>query len=282
MGSFGTNLKEIRKSRKISQKQLAEHIGVGQTTIANYESDQRFPNPIILSQIAHVLNTSVDKLIETPVEFNPVDDINAFNQEVLNLILNNKDSKAKDMVMGLLKRGYQVLDLYDIVLRRILYMVGEMWQTGEISIPMEHHVTHIIDQLIVLLSPHKEVKGHSKKTVTLIAPSNEEHLIGLKIIKEIFTAYGWTALFIGNSVPWQSLTETIVNKKIDLVVITSTIPSDQNQVAAMIDHIKSKVKAQVMVGGQAFENNNYSYKHLNADYFILNKDSLYQFLKNNS
>lgn len=281
MGSFGTNLKEIRKSRKISQKQLAEHIGVGQTTIANYESDQRFPNPIILSQIAHVLNTSVDSLVELPIEFNPIDNIDAFNKDILTLILNNKDREAQDKVLGLLKRGYKVLDIYDIVIRRILYMVGKMWQTGDISIPMEHHVTHIIDQLIVLLSPHKEVKGHSHKTVALIAPSNEEHLIGLKIIKEIFTAYGWTALFIGNSVPWQSLTNTIINRKIDLVVITSTIPSDQNQVAAMIDHIKSKVKAEVMVGGQAFENNQYNYNHLNADYFILNKDSLYHFLKTN-
>ncbi len=63
MSDFGTKLKNIRKTRGITQSDLANNIKVGQSTIANYENNTRFPGSVILKQISDYLEVSVDYLL---------------------------------------------------------------------------------------------------------------------------------------------------------------------------------------------------------------------------
>ena len=62
------NLKEIRESRGISQKQLAEELGIKTSTYNNYEKNGVEPKIDDLKKIAIYLNTSLDKLCDMPDE----------------------------------------------------------------------------------------------------------------------------------------------------------------------------------------------------------------------
>ena len=57
---FGERLKYIRKNRKLTQKQLAECIGLTRQAIAAYESGIREPNFEILLKIADYFKVSID------------------------------------------------------------------------------------------------------------------------------------------------------------------------------------------------------------------------------
>lgn len=61
--SFGESLTEIRKSKGISRKDLAEKLDIPYTTLRNYETNQREPGHKLLIKIATLLSVSVDELV---------------------------------------------------------------------------------------------------------------------------------------------------------------------------------------------------------------------------
>ncbi len=67
--NFGLNLKRIRKTRHISQQELAEKLGLAQRTISHYESGSCEPNLTCLCKIADILGVSLDELVghESPL-----------------------------------------------------------------------------------------------------------------------------------------------------------------------------------------------------------------------
>lgn len=60
---FHENLKIARERKNISQKELAEIIGVAKSTYSLYESGNREPNVQTIKRIADALNTSADELL---------------------------------------------------------------------------------------------------------------------------------------------------------------------------------------------------------------------------
>lgn len=63
MFDFGSHLKQLRLSRNITQKQLAENIGASERGIQNYELNTRKPTFDILIRIADYFGVSIDYLV---------------------------------------------------------------------------------------------------------------------------------------------------------------------------------------------------------------------------
>lgn len=55
---------ERRKALGLSQYQLAEKIGIHQTTLANWETEFRFPNVKMLIKLSNALKCTIDDLID--------------------------------------------------------------------------------------------------------------------------------------------------------------------------------------------------------------------------
>jgi transcriptional regulator with XRE-family HTH domain len=56
-------LKALRKERKLTQIQVAEAVGVEQTTYGKYELEQRAPSNEVLQKLADFFNVSTDYLL---------------------------------------------------------------------------------------------------------------------------------------------------------------------------------------------------------------------------
>lgn len=67
MSLIGSRIKNIRKTKKISQKKLAETIGCATVSIQKYESNERTPSLKVLSNIAAALGVLVSELIDYEV-----------------------------------------------------------------------------------------------------------------------------------------------------------------------------------------------------------------------
>ncbi len=61
---FSANLKMRREELKMTQKELAEKVGVEPATISKYESSMNEPNIKNLKSIAEALDTSIDELVK--------------------------------------------------------------------------------------------------------------------------------------------------------------------------------------------------------------------------
>lgn len=80
------NLKEIRKSRGLTQKQLANLVGVSETNISRYESGDRDPPLDTLVRIAAVLNATTDSLLG--IEKAPAPERNESEDAAMNMVRN--------------------------------------------------------------------------------------------------------------------------------------------------------------------------------------------------
>lgn len=60
---LGTRIKDLRRHRKISQIDLAKHLGVSKSVISSYETGVHFPPYDILIKIANLFDVSTDYLL---------------------------------------------------------------------------------------------------------------------------------------------------------------------------------------------------------------------------
>ena len=65
-------MREIRRSKKLTMKELGNLVGVSESTISLYENGKHEPDIITMGRIADALSVSVDELlgraVETPAE----------------------------------------------------------------------------------------------------------------------------------------------------------------------------------------------------------------------
>lgn len=60
---FGTRLKELRKSKQITQQELAESINLVKSSISAYEKDFKYPSIDVLIKLSNYFNVSCDYLL---------------------------------------------------------------------------------------------------------------------------------------------------------------------------------------------------------------------------
>ena len=63
------NLKKLRTSCNLTQKEMADKLGMNQQTYANYETGRREPDFDTLKEIASYFNVSIDFLLDIDREY---------------------------------------------------------------------------------------------------------------------------------------------------------------------------------------------------------------------
>lgn len=71
MKAFGNRLKKLRQQKKLTQSQLAEAVGLDQSTISYYERGKKAPEIQTLDKIATFFNVSIDDLWSNAVYPDP-------------------------------------------------------------------------------------------------------------------------------------------------------------------------------------------------------------------
>jgi transcriptional regulator with XRE-family HTH domain len=60
---FGQKLRELRKQSGLTQKQLADRIGVTKSVVSFYELQERSPSPEVLIKLSGIFHVSTDHLL---------------------------------------------------------------------------------------------------------------------------------------------------------------------------------------------------------------------------
>lgn len=72
--TFGEKIKEARKAKKLTQKQLADKIGAAHNSISDWENDKNKPDPDTIELLCGVLDMTPNYLLaSTPDEFSPAE-----------------------------------------------------------------------------------------------------------------------------------------------------------------------------------------------------------------
>ena len=96
-------IKEIRERNHIKQKDLAKQLGILPTTLYKYESGRNKPNYQTLTNMAKILNTSIDSLLGINSNVFDFDKLNCTEKQLINLIL-DFDRETQQTALGYLLR----------------------------------------------------------------------------------------------------------------------------------------------------------------------------------
>lgn len=73
MPEFSERLKELRKERNLTQKQLAEDLGIATSTIIKYERGEREPNISNIKKISNYFGITTDNLLGFDSDYQSLD-----------------------------------------------------------------------------------------------------------------------------------------------------------------------------------------------------------------
>ena len=102
---FGDNLRNLRKSKKLSQEELSEKVGVSRQSISKWENSEAYPEMNNLLILCKIFNCKINDLLSEKIE-----DFNSFDEEVkMNLVKLNKTEQKKVKILS-----------------KILYIIGRI------------------------------------------------------------------------------------------------------------------------------------------------------------
>ena len=98
------NIKTLRKSKGLSQEELAIKLNVVRQTISKWEKGLSVPDAEMLIKLAEVLDTTVSILLGEKISESKVDDLKAISEklEVINLQLSQRKSERRKIIYWLL------------------------------------------------------------------------------------------------------------------------------------------------------------------------------------
>ncbi len=98
------NIKSIRKSKGLSQEELAIKLNVVRQTISKWEQGLSVPDAEMLISISEVLETPVSTLLGENISESKVDDLKAISEklEIINLQLSQRKQEKRKIIHWLL------------------------------------------------------------------------------------------------------------------------------------------------------------------------------------
>ncbi len=89
---FGKILRQLRDERKWSQKQLADKLGISDSQVAHYETEDRLPSLQVLINVSRTFGVTTDFLLGLSSDRNYWLDVSGLQPEEIDLISQLIDS----------------------------------------------------------------------------------------------------------------------------------------------------------------------------------------------
>jgi methanogenic corrinoid protein MtbC1 len=168
-------------------------------------------------------------------------------------LLTNNRRRCREIFEQWLDAAPELRTLYENLVRRSLYQVGELWEQGKISVATEHLATAISESLLNLTYPRLFAQPHNGRSAVVTCVTNEYHQIGGKMVADIFELNGWRGYFLGANMPLDPVKALIAEKRPDAVALSVASALNLDRLnAAVADLRMAFPELPILVGGQAF------------------------------
>ena len=109
LNNFSENLKSKRKQLGLTQKELAEIVGITPKTIQNYEKKKTIPTPALMEEISIALNVSFEEMIddnESNIKVSLVRKLEKIDIEKINYLVMNINFSIEELNKELSKLDF--------------------------------------------------------------------------------------------------------------------------------------------------------------------------------
>ena len=124
-----------------------------------------------------------------------------------------------------------------------MHEIGLLWQTDTISPAHEHFITYLIKQKLLINTEKLQLLEPTKddKVFVLFLPMNEIHELGLMYLNYEILLNGYKTIYLGESVPTESLKD--IKKYFSEVIYVSyvTVQPDKNVINDYVSDINKVI-----------------------------------------
>ncbi len=284
MNDLARNIKHLRKQEKYSQKELADLLGVSQTSVAHYEAGTRQPTIETLMMLSQLFNETIDNLVGHTrdiydKEESPLDRTDMI-EKMVNALVEKDDKLFFQLFEEVVLPQYHISTIIDVILRNVLYDIGTLWQVGKITEADEHYATNIVRKAMNYLSV-KNIDTIKDRMAITFSVSSELHTLGIEMVNTYLETLGVKAMYLGSNLPIRSLDKVINEYKPRYIFISITLNDHINNLVHIVDYINEKYPDEFLIGigGQGLLYKHQLDHHANVQ-FINSMSELKDFIEN--
>jgi methanogenic corrinoid protein MtbC1 len=163
--------------------------------------------------------------------------------------------RAFDVIERARAEGLDLRTLYLEVFQPALREVGRLWEENRITVAEEHLATAITQAAMMRVYDTVELPDRTGPVLIAACVETERHEVGLHMLCDLLELEGWETVFLGSSVPVDSLVQMTVDRSPDVLALSATITPNVPSLRAAITAIRAATGARqplVLVGGLPF------------------------------
>ncbi|MBV9789188.1 MAG: cobalamin-dependent protein [Chloroflexi bacterium] len=169
---------------------------------------------------------------------------------------NGDEFAAQQVISEAQSAGVDSTAIYLKIFAPSMVTIGELWEQNELSVAEEHLATSITERLIGQMSPSfsaQQAAGEPGRVV-MGCVAGERHVLGLRMLADIFRKQGWRVLYLGADVPNHDWTRLVARFNADLVAISACAERHETQLTELIGDLRTaNPLLEVLIGGGCFD-----------------------------
>jgi methanogenic corrinoid protein MtbC1 len=167
-------------------------------------------------------------------------------------LLAGDEVAAELVIRESMEASLTVAEIDEQIIAPALWLVGELWERGEISVADEHLATEISLRILALQREAQRV-AHERleRLVMLAAPAGEQHVVALRMVANLLRDAGYGAVMLGADVPPTALARSASRHQPDVICLSGTMPGAGDQMLIAIHAVEELWPgARFVVGGR--------------------------------
>lgn len=138
----------------------------------------------------------------------------------------------------------------DEIIAPALWLVGDLWERGEISVADEHLATEISVRVLTLQrEAERTAAGRAGHRVMLSATAGEMHVVALRMTGNLLRDAGYDVIMLGADVPPEALAAAAVRHEPEVICVTATMPGGSDQALIAIHEVQRVYAGALFVVG---------------------------------
>lgn len=155
--------------------------------------------------------------------------------------------------MGARSGGMSLAAVHGRIITPALYVIGDLWESGEISVADEHLATVICHRVLAALhGTLRELPRRMGGHVMLAAPAGQRHSIGLRMAADVLEGAGHVVTHLGADIPSQALRHAVRRHRPDILGLSLTMADGVASLESSIEAAQAaSPELSIMLGGQS-------------------------------
>jgi methanogenic corrinoid protein MtbC1 len=177
------------------------------------------------------------------------------------------DQRGARRLAGMqIAKGAGLPHVYEELLEPALIETGRRWQAALLTVGQEHYLSDAVLRIANVLCESVPRAAHKDATFVGLCVEGERHDLGLRMIRNVLYADGWTTVFLGADVPGEEFASILRESKPAVVGISVTMTAHLDAARAAIVVVRrNDPAARVVVGGKPFRDGGDLWSRLGAD-----------------